>query len=55
MNFSLMLLNAVEGDEFVPEPVKFSNQSTIFDQPFGDFNPRTKKGLLLFQFDFLAD
>ncbi|KAG6395542.1 hypothetical protein SASPL_141661 [Salvia splendens] len=35
---------SVEGDEFVPEPVKFSNQSTIFDQPFGDFNPRTKKG-----------
>ncbi|KAG6397814.1 hypothetical protein SASPL_139262 [Salvia splendens] len=35
---------SVKGDEFVPEPVKFSNQSTIFDQPFGDFNPRTKKG-----------
>ncbi|KAL1537891.1 hypothetical protein AAHA92_26693 [Salvia divinorum] len=35
---------SVEGDEFVPEPVKFSNQSTIFDQPFGDFNPPTKKG-----------
>ncbi|XP_057766544.1 uncharacterized protein LOC130987008 [Salvia miltiorrhiza] len=35
---------SVEGDEFVPEPVKFSNQSTIFDQPFDNFNPRTKKG-----------
>ncbi|KAL2483653.1 hypothetical protein Fot_45097 [Forsythia ovata] len=35
---------SVVGDEFVADPVKFSNESTIFDQAFNDFSPRTKKG-----------
>ncbi|KAH6834809.1 transmembrane protein [Perilla frutescens var. hirtella] len=35
---------SVEGDEFVRDPVTFSNQSTIFDQAFNDFSPRAKKG-----------
>lgn len=40
----------MEGDEFVRDPVKFSNQSTIFDQAFSDFSPSTKKGMLLVHF-----
>ncbi|CAA2938481.1 U3 small nucleolar RNA-associated 14 B isoform 1 [Olea europaea subsp. europaea] len=39
---------SVVGDEFVADPVKFSNESSIFDQTFSDFSPRTKKGLLLY-------
>ncbi|KAG8386273.1 hypothetical protein BUALT_Bualt03G0131900 [Buddleja alternifolia] len=35
---------SVEGNEFVADPVKFSNQSTKFDQAFNDFAPRTKRG-----------
>ncbi|KAK6131567.1 hypothetical protein DH2020_034678 [Rehmannia glutinosa] len=35
---------SVEGNEFVRDPVMFSNQSTTFDQAFSDFSPRTKKG-----------
>ncbi|KAL8507557.1 hypothetical protein ACS0TY_018195 [Phlomoides rotata] len=35
---------SVKDDKFVRDPVKFSNESTIFDQPFSNFSPRTKKG-----------
>ncbi|KAL3850772.1 hypothetical protein ACJIZ3_012654 [Penstemon smallii] len=34
---------SVVGDEFVSDPVKFSNQSTTFDQAFSNFSPQTKK------------
>ncbi|GFQ06246.1 hypothetical protein PHJA_002768600 [Phtheirospermum japonicum] len=33
---------SVEGDKFVRDPVTFSNQSTTFDQVFGEFSARTK-------------
>lgn len=33
------------GDKFVQDDINFSNQSTTFDQAFGDyFSPRSKKG-----------
>lgn len=35
---------SVVGDEFVSDPVKFSNSSTPFEQPFSGFSPRSKKG-----------
>ncbi|GER53903.1 hypothetical protein STAS_31455 [Striga asiatica] len=35
---------SVEGDKFVRDPVTFSNESTMFDQVFNEFSPRTKKG-----------
>ncbi|KAK4398410.1 hypothetical protein Sango_1316500 [Sesamum angolense] len=35
---------SVVGDEFVREPVKFSNESTTFGQAFSDFSPLKKKG-----------
>ncbi|KZV27224.1 hypothetical protein F511_04677 [Dorcoceras hygrometricum] len=35
---------SVVDDEFVKEAVKFSNQSTPFDQAFGSFSPRKEKG-----------
>nr|XP_016450373.1 PREDICTED: uncharacterized protein LOC107775183 [Nicotiana tabacum] len=35
---------SVVGDEFVRDPVKFSNQSTTFGQAFSDFSARSKKG-----------
>ncbi|XP_075513929.1 uncharacterized protein LOC142549064 [Primulina tabacum] len=35
---------SVVDNEFVKEAVKFSNQSTPFDQAFGDFSPRKEKG-----------
>lgn len=51
--FFIHELYAVEGDEFVRDPVKFSNQSTIFDQAFSDFSPGAKKGLFLLLFFLL--
>ena len=38
----------VVGDKFVRDPVKFSNQSTTFEDAFNDFFPHAKKGLCLF-------
>lgn len=35
------------GNEFVRDPVKFSNQSTTFADAFSDFSPRQKKNGLL--------
>lgn len=35
---------SVVGNKFVQDPVNFSSQSTPFDQTFGDFSPRSKKG-----------
>ncbi|OIT00696.1 PREDICTED: uncharacterized protein LOC109229147 isoform X1 [Nicotiana attenuata] len=35
---------SVVGDEFVRDPVKFSNQSNTFGQAFSDFSARSKKG-----------
>lgn len=35
---------SVVGNKFVQDPVNFSGQSTPFDQTFGDFSPRSKKG-----------
>lgn len=35
------------GDEFVRDPVKFSNESTTFADAFSDFFPRQKKKGLL--------
>ncbi|KAG9146420.1 hypothetical protein Leryth_011713 [Lithospermum erythrorhizon] len=36
---------SVVGDEFVRDPVKFSNQTNPFGQAFSDSSPRPKKGL----------
>ncbi|GAB2284563.1 hypothetical protein Dimus_019018 [Dionaea muscipula] len=35
---------SVVGDEFVSDPVKFSNSSTPFEQAFNGFSPRSKQG-----------
>ncbi|KAL3503268.1 hypothetical protein ACH5RR_037717 [Cinchona calisaya] len=35
---------SVVGNKFVRDPVKFSNQSTTFEEAFNDFFPRSKKG-----------
>ncbi|XP_027061287.1 uncharacterized protein [Coffea arabica] len=35
---------SVVGDKFVRDPVKFSNQSTTFEDAFNDFFPHAKKG-----------
>nr|GMD58050.1 uncharacterized protein LOC109229147 isoform X1 [Ipomoea batatas] len=39
---------SVVGDEFVRDPVKFSNQSKTFGQAFKDFTSRSKKGCVSF-------
>ncbi|GAB4846323.1 hypothetical protein Ancab_025329 [Ancistrocladus abbreviatus] len=35
---------SVVGNEFVKDPVNFSNRSTAFGRAFNDFIPRSKKG-----------
>ncbi|KAH9603198.1 hypothetical protein KSS87_021918 [Heliosperma pusillum] len=35
---------SVEGNEFVKEPIKFSNRSSPFGQAFDDFSPWSGKG-----------
>ncbi|KAK6934314.1 LOW QUALITY PROTEIN: hypothetical protein RJ641_034469 [Dillenia turbinata] len=37
---------SVVNDEFVWDPVEFSNQTTTFGQAFNEFIPRSKKGTL---------
>ncbi|GMH14396.1 hypothetical protein Nepgr_016237 [Nepenthes gracilis] len=35
---------SVVGNEFISDPVKFSNRSTAFGETFDDFSPKRKKG-----------
>ncbi|KVI10522.1 hypothetical protein Ccrd_011104 [Cynara cardunculus var. scolymus] len=35
---------SVVGDEFVRDPMKYSNQSTTFGEAFNDLSSRSKKG-----------